>query len=108
MNNSHFSKMVGLTAVAVMIMAGSAVAGDYPKSAKQQRLERSGAYMNTAGALVENTKSIPCNGIKDCREKGHDLDKFSEFEGADYGSSQYPGPCKRMGTRGYEFHPSAC
>lgn len=108
MRNFHFGKICGLAAVAVMVVAGSAVAGDYPESAKQQRLERSGAYMSTQGSPVENTKSIPCNGLKDCREKGHDLDKVSAFEGADYSSSQYPGSCKRMGVRGYEFHPSAC
>lgn len=108
MRNFHFSKICGLAATAAMIIAGSAVAGDYPKSAKQERMERSGTYMNTAGSLVKNTKNIPCNGLKDCREKGQDLDTVSQFEGANYDSSQYPGPCKRMGARGYEFHPSAC
>lgn len=108
MRNFHFGRVCGLAAVAIVIVAGNAIAGDYPKSAKQQRLERSGAYMNTAGSLVKNTKSIPCNGVKDCREKGHDLDKVSEFEGADYKSSQYPGSCKHMSVHGYEFNRLAC
>lgn len=96
--------LLKIAAVGIVIFSSSVSAADI----RQIQLERSGAYMSGSAKMVNNPKNIPCNSVKDCREKGQDLDTVSQFEGSDYSASQYPGPCRRASAKGYVFHPSKC
>lgn len=105
MNALIHPKLLAIAAIGIMVLSN----GVWAKDIRQIQLERSGGYMSGDAKMVENPKNIPCNSVKDCREKGQDLNEVSQFEGMDYDASQYPGSCRSLTAGGvYRFNSSAC